>query len=559
MSKMVPSEIPEMLLNDPKRRAERQVYQSLDQELGGDFTVYWSRPWHRFRPDGTGRDGEVDFVVAHASFGVLALEVKGGRVSCNDQGQWVSVSSSGTPYNLKRSPVAQAMEGKYELIKRLKQVAALSKRHLNICHGVVLPDNSRPAKALGADAPLELFAFGNEIGAGKLGDWVRETLMRGANACDPLGPEGMKALHEIIAAEFELRPHLASALAHDMKKIELLTAEQAYVLESLAGNPQMAIAGAAGTGKTLLALEKAMRCAKAGDRTLLTCFNNALAAHLKGLVGEVENLTIAGFHELCGKVAHQAKVSVPDLQGPVFYSKTLPNALEQAMQARPDLAYDAIIVDEGQDFDREWYDTLRLSLKDMDASTFHVFFDDNQRIYGGAQSFVDELPKLSFRLIRNLRNTRAIHRCLTPWYDARGAISAGPAGQPVDWIEVKSKEQAYTNASAFVADLIKTAQLQASDIAILTGGARDKCGLFSHAQIGGAVPISASDLRGKNRIWCDTARRFKGLEAKCVVLVDIDQLIDDELIYVALSRPSLLLRVIGLPADILRLKGGLGR
>jgi hypothetical protein len=118
--------------------------------------------------------------------------------------------------------------------------------------------------------------------------------------------------------------------------------------------------------------------------------------------------------------------------------------------------------------------------------------------------------------------------------------------------------RSYTNASAFVADLIKTAQLQASDIAILTGGARDKCGLFSHAQIGGAVPISASDLRGKNRIWCDTARRFKGLEAKCVVLVDIDQLIDDELIYVALSRPSLLLRVIGLPADILRLKGGLG-
>jgi hypothetical protein len=150
-------------------------------------------------------------------------------------------------------------------------------------------------------------------------------------------------------------------------------------------------------------------------------------------------------------------------------------------------------------------------------------------------------------LIRNLRNTRAIHRSLTPWCDARGAISAGPAGQPVDWIEVKSKEQVYTNASVFVADLIKTAQLQASDIAILSGGARDKCGLFTHAQTGGAVPISASDMRGKSRIWCDTARRFKGLEAKCAVLVDIDQLVGDELIYVALSCPSLLLRVCRRP------------
>ena len=43
-----------------------------------------------------------------------------------------------------------------------------------------------------------------------------------------------------------------------------------------------------------------------------------------------------------------------------------------------------------------------------------------------------------------------------------------------------------------------------------------------------------------------------------MVLVDIDQLVEDELIYVALSRPSLLLRVIGLPADIERLKGGFG-
>ncbi|WP_198672156.1 nuclease-related domain-containing DEAD/DEAH box helicase [Pseudogemmobacter bohemicus] len=543
-------------MSDPKRQAERQVYDSLDRELGGDFTVYWSRPWHRFRPDGTGRDGEVDFIIAHPTLGILALEVKGGTVSCDDQGQWVSESHSGTPYNLKRSPITQAMEGKYELRNRLKKVSGLERRQLNLCHGVVLPDNIRPIRPLGADAPLELFAFSNEIGAGRLGDWVRETLSRGAAACDAPGPEGMRALHEIIAAEFELRPHLASALAHDMKKIGFLTAEQAYVLDSLAGNPQMAIAGAAGTGKTLLALEKAMRCTRDGQRSLLTCFNTALAAHLKGLVGEVKNLTIAGFHEFCGKVAHLAKVPLDNVQDPAFYSRVLPGALEQAMQQRPGLAFDAIIIDEGQDFERPWYDALRLSLKDLDTSIFHVFYDDNQRIYGGGQGFADELPKLSFRLIRNLRNTRAIHRSLKPWYDARGALSAGPAGQPVDWIEVRSREQAYNNASVFVADLTKTAQLQASDIAILTGGARDRCILFSQAQIGGAVPVSASDPRGKTRIWCDTVRRFKGLEAKCVVLVDIDQLLEDELIYVALSRPSLLLRVIGLPEDILRVKGG---
>lgn len=555
MAKMVPSRIPDLLLNDRKREAERRVYETLEKDLGGDFVVYWSRPWHRFRPDGTGQDGEVDFVVAHPGLGVLAIEVKGGVVSCDDQGQWRSVSRSGTSYDLKRSPVMQAHDGKHELRKRLAGFTALARRRLNMCHGVVLPDSARPARGFGAEAPLELFAFGNDIGSGRLGDWVREVLGRGAGACDQLGPEGMRALHEVVAAEFELRPHLASSLAHDMKSIDLLTAEQAYLLDALAGNRQMAIAGAAGTGKTLLALEKAMRCAGAGQRTLLTCFNNALALYLKRLVGEVDNLVIAGFHELCGKMAAAARVQVPEVRGSAFYADTLPSVLEQALQARPDLAFDAIIVDEGQDFARNWYDALRLSLKDMEEGCLHVFYDDNQRIYGTGQAFTEELPKAMFRLSRNLRNTRSIHQALTPWYDARGVSSAGPKGQPVDWIEVKSKEQAYVAASAFVAELVKTSQLTAAEIVLLSGAARDKCGLFYQAQIGGAVPVSASDPRTANNIVCDTVRRFKGLEAKCIILIDTDQLVEDELIYVALSRPSVLLRVIGLPEDIRRLKG----
>lgn len=109
-----------------------------------------------------------------------------------------------------------------------------------------------------------------------------------------------------------------------------------------------------------------------------------------------------------------------------------------------------------------------------------------------------------------------------------------------------------------MSELIKSGQLAPRDIAILTGGALEKCKLFSQAQIGGAHPVSASDTRSANTIICDTVRRFKGLESKCVILVDIDQIKDDELIYVALSRPSLLLKVIGLPRDIERLKGGAG-
>lgn len=552
MAKMVPAQIPDLLVNDRKRRAERIVYEALANELSDDFVVYWSRPWHRFRQDGTGQDGEVDFVVAHPDLGVLSIEVKGGTVSCDDQGQWRSRSKGGVVYNIS-NPVFQAAKGKHRLLELLKKHRKLNRRFLHLCHGVVLPDNSRPSHDLGADAPLELFAFGNDFAVKKIGAWVRARLESGANACDPLGPDGMRILHEIVASSFELRPHLAASLAQDMKQIELLTSAQSHLLEALEGNRQMAVAGAAGTGKTLLALEKAMRCSQSGQRTLLTCFNNALAAYLKRLVGDVENLTIASFHEFCGKMAHAANISLPNENVVSFYDDILPSSLERALSENAQLRLDAIVVDEGQDFRDHWLYALQLSLNDTDNGCFHVFYDDNQRIYGGDQGFIEALPKAKFRLNRNLRNTKSIHRSLLPWCGARDIISVGPRGEPVQWTEAKGRDQAYTYASAFVSDLVKTEQLRVEDIVILTGGTRKDCALFGQATIGGAKLVTASEANQAGSIVCDTVRRFKGLETRCVVLIDIDQLRSDELIYVALSRPSLLLKVIGPAVDIERL------
>jgi hypothetical protein len=52
----------------------------------------------------------------------------------------------------------------------------------------------------------------------------------------------------------------------------------------------------------------------------------------------------------------------------------------------------------------------------------------------------------------------------------------------------------------------------------------------------------------------DTVRRFKGLDRPVVILVDTEGLADAELIYVALSRPSVLLYVFGREPDLARLR-----
>ena len=271
MAKMFPAVIPEHLRNDRGRRAEIKVYDLLEQQLSDRFSCYWSRPWHRFRPEGGEQDGEVDFVIAHPDLGILSIEVKGGGVSRGANDQWQSRGAHDIVYNIK-DPVEQARKSKYRLLELMKESREWRPRFLTMRHAVILPDSARPSRSLGADAPLALFAFGNDLD--RLGEWVRQRFEEGDRAGEGPGPDGMLALQGILAARFELRPHLAVTLSEDQHRIDTLTQEQSWILDSLEDNAQMAIPGAAGTGKTILALEKALRCTADGQRTLFVCFNN---------------------------------------------------------------------------------------------------------------------------------------------------------------------------------------------------------------------------------------------------------------------------------------------
>jgi hypothetical protein len=358
---MFPVQIPDHITRDKGRSAELRVYEILSEQLSDKFVCYYSRPWHQFTPDGHEKDGEADFVVAHPDLGMLVIEVKGGRVSCRERDeQWLSKDRYGIEYKIK-NPVAQARTSKHNLLRMIKESRDWRPRFIRICHGVILPDNTRPQRPMGADAPLGIFAFGSDLG--QLGDWVAERLGRtdDGDGIGGLGQDGMAALHTLLSTRFELRPHLARALSDDIRHIERLTAEQFWVLDALDENAQMSISCATGTGKTLLALEKALRTADEGKRTLLVCFNNALAAYLKKLAGDQENLVVASFHGLCGSMARLAGHEVPKNQSVDFYNRILPESLFSAVDAKPELRFDAIIIDEGQDFTDDWLDTLRLA------------------------------------------------------------------------------------------------------------------------------------------------------------------------------------------------------
>ena len=142
---------------------------------------------------------------------------------------------------------------------------------------------------------------------------------------------------------------------------------------------------------------------------------------------------------------------------------------------------------------------------------------------------------------------------LAPWYEGKPIHAAGPMGVPVSWIPCR-RDMLRSEVTKIVRNLVQGGQLPIDDIAVLTSRTREKSSLCSTGSLAGHRLKEAADSR-RGRLVCDTVRRFKGLERKCIILVDIEHLLEPELIYVALSRAALLLYVPGNRTDLDRLQG----
>src|SRR5512145_2633996 len=123
----------------------------------------------------------------------------------------------------------------------------------------------------------------------------------------------------------------------------------------------------------MLAMEKARRLAEAGYRVLVTCYNQNLGEWLKASL-EPHGITAQRFLSLCATYANKAGTieRQPDESDDSFYSR-LPYALCLALDKLED-RFDAIIVDEGQDFDDDWWDAIQLLLADPDDGVLYIFY-----------------------------------------------------------------------------------------------------------------------------------------------------------------------------------------
>ncbi len=552
MALMWPRQLPKYVTSNLLRSTECEVYKRLEKCLDDTFTVFYSRPWLGLKPDGEEIDGECDFVIAHPELGILAIEVKGGGISYDPRlDQWISQDRWKIKHKIK-NPVGQARTSKYQLLEKLQSHPMWTPRRVRIRHGVIFPDAIRPKSDLGPDMPLKLFCFSDVFDNGlhawvldRFGDQVEKTLRE-----LPLGQDGIRALEDLLAHPFHLNVPLGRILDDDDKDIQILTTQQYHILRSIECVPRAAIAGGAGTGKTVLAMEEARRCAVNGLRTLFTCFSSPLAGEIKRRISSDGNPEVSTFHDLCLRIISGAGISLPSgISDTVLFRDVCPELFIEALCAHNYQGYDAIIVDEGQDFYASWWPAIDCLMDPKGGGIIRVFYDSNQRVYENVMKLPVDVQLIPIRLTMNLRNTRRIHAVTQNYYEGHLIESLGPEGTTVEWIKCKTAEAVISTIGVIIGRLVVQECIPVRDIAILTGNETliEKAG-WSRFIAG--HPTTNCSRPQDNAITVDTIRRFKGLESKVVILVVTKEIVSNtEMLYVATSRARDHLIIVGIEIE----------
>ncbi len=554
MAKVYPEHWPETAPS----QAERLLYEQFRAQLPDEYIIIHGVSWVQHDSRYHDQDGEIDFLLIHPHRGLLILEVKGGQISCQF-GRWFSRDRGGLEHQLKESPFDQATRHKHALFKKLVAIAATSpyatqyQAHARIA--VAFPDTLVGATNLG------LFAEATNIIDSRDLNNLEAALSRIMGHEDKgysLTSAAIKALVDTLAPSFTLPAvGLAAEILGEQASIRQLTEQQFHTLHMLRQVPQAAIGGCAGSGKTMLAMEKARRLVREGARVLFVCYNRPLADYVNERFaadpdtnGKVKT---AHYAMLVRDLCHQAKVKLPNEnkiaagQLQQYYDIEMPAFMEQAIAALPDVRFDAIIVDEGQDFLDFWLDTLKRLLVGT-TSVFYICFDSNQRIYGDNRATLSQWDGPRFSLDLNCRNTKKINTLVMRYYQGDDPPEAGgPDGRAplIVPVAVGSEKEMLRRT---LNELVNTQGLPLSDIVVLTplGEARSVC---KEGDKLGSIVLTWKRKAGAGQVRISTIAKFKGLEAPIVILIEPDKAhegaVRDYLMYVALSRATSQLIVLG--------------
>ncbi|NMN97822.1 nuclease-related domain-containing DEAD/DEAH box helicase [Antrihabitans stalactiti] len=521
--------------------AEKQVWRALVDQLGDDdFVAAGQRVTDHLK------DHEADFVVAIEGAGIVCIEVKGGEV-WHDGRSWRQFRGG---REVDIDPVRQARDACYALRSFVESDPRWKKGRVRWDHVVVLPNTELSPDFALPDCPRWKVVDRTQLGqlVSLLGDVLKQQKLNRPL----LGWVGIEQLETALSGRgLPQRDVVSRAIANE-DAVDILTANQATILDATKLLNRVEVRGGAGSGKTLLALEQARRLSRAGNRVALICYSHGLASYLERLTdgwSRRERPAYVGeFHAL--GLQWGAPVgpdeSVRNSDTVRFWEHDLPLQMAE-LAATLDVKnrFDAVVIDEAQDFADSWWEPILASLRDHEIGGIYLFSDEGQRVFDRQGSPPVQLVPLV--LDHNIRNTRQIADAFTPLVGQRMRLLGGE-GPDVTFVPSAATDA--LDAADDQIDKLMDVGWRPEDIALLTTGSRHPEQVSRQTEGHESYWASFWD---NEQVFYGHVLGFKGLERRAVVVAVNETTIhvrSRERLYVGLSRARDQLVVCGDPAFV---------
>jgi superfamily I DNA/RNA helicase len=197
-----------------------------------------------------------------------------------------------------------------------------------------------------------------------------------------VSPESIRRLRRQVVVD---------GVSREMVTPVQLSADARMVAANPRGSRIRGVAGPPGSGKSFALTARAARLAAEGRSVLVLCFNSTLAHRLRGLVVErcaeaganPARVTCTSFHTFCARVVDDATAAgiVPAEPSRGTWPEKIVAKTDDVLRRGFECRYDAILVDEGQDFRLQWWTLLRESVLRPDGEML-IAADPTVDLYG---------------------------------------------------------------------------------------------------------------------------------------------------------------------------------
>lgn len=548
--------IPPFINPDVTSNAEKKIFDLLKESTElSEYTCLHSLGLSKHSRK---RQGEIDFVLVGKNT-ILCLEVKGGRVE-RKNGNWLFKDRYGQENRKVEGPFVQVSTAMYSLKKDLEAKFGAEHGYL-FGYGVLFPDIEFSTQSPEWD---DLIVYDLNDSSRPISVYIERISSYWRKKTPTYHKNSNLSKSEIInyfRGDFEIATPLWAEISKTENEITQFTQEQYRALDQMEGNPRLIFTGAAGTGKTLLAIEKARRNFFSKQKTLLLCCNRLLGARLQKEVQEIDPkndfLTASSIHKYFFREINK----LPELKlkfdrtsagksATEIYNEILPtffiNAIEKSLIEK----YDCLIIDEGQDLLCENYLLALDCLLEggLKNGNWTVFLDPG----GQAKLFnrfsleaYKELKRLGapeYKLDLNVRNTLQIATQAT-------IVSGFPAGKTriegprVEFKLCDNETDMALKTVELIADLISKESISPSSITLLTPHSTGTMSLFA---TGVKVPRFLSEMDENNitepineKLYYASVQSYKGLENSIIIYTDLNSFVgnySESVNYVALTR-----------------------